>query len=227
MGLRPDPTLDLGDYDFEPVLARARTPSSRWYFDPAVLDAELERVFGRTWQLAGRADRVAAPGDYFTARIGAEGIVVARDEGGALRAFSNVCRHRAGPVARGSGHAVTLKCAYHGWMYGLDGGLLATPEFEEVEGFDRASCRLPTARLADWEGFVFANLDADAPPLSEFLGSLPAEVRHLRLAGMRLVKAVDYDMACNGWRRAGCTPGNTRPCAARGARPTTTGSSPT
>jgi choline monooxygenase len=199
MGPPPFPTVDLGDYDFEPVLARARTPPSRWYVDPAILRVELERVFGRTWQLVGRNDRVASPGDYFTTRVGTEGIVVARGGDRVLRAFSNVCRHRAGPVARGSGHALSLKCSYHGWTYGLDGGLLATPEFDEVEGFDRASCRLPAVRLAEWEGFVFTNLDADAPPLSEFLGSLPVEVRHLPLARMRLVKAVDYDMACN-WK---------------------------
>jgi phenylpropionate dioxygenase-like ring-hydroxylating dioxygenase large terminal subunit len=63
------------DFEHEPILARARTPPSRWYFDPAVLQAERERVFGRTWQLVGRDDRVGHPGDYFTARVGAESVV--------------------------------------------------------------------------------------------------------------------------------------------------------
>jgi choline monooxygenase len=147
----------------------------------------------------GRADRVASPGGYFTARVGDEGLVVARAEDGGLRGFSSVCRHRAGPVARGSGQAATLKCSYHGWTYGLDGALLAAPEFDGVEGFDRSACRLPPVRLAEWEGFVFACLDKATPPLAEFLGGLPAQLAHLSLAGMRLVKALDYEMACN-WK---------------------------
>jgi len=199
MGRLPASAVDLGDYDFEPDLARAQTPPSRWYFDPAILDVELERVFGRTWQLAGRTDQVGAPGDYLTGRIGAEAFVVARGEDGTLRAFSNVCRHRAGPVARGSGHASALKCSYHGWTYGLDGRLLAAPEFEGVEGFDRGSTRLPSLLLAEWAGFAFVNLDPAAAPLAESLGALPAQLAHLPLAGMRLVKAVDYEMPCN-WK---------------------------
>ena len=187
------------DYDFEPDLARARTPPPRWYLDPEVLAAETERVFARTWQLAGRTDEVAAPGDYSTGRIGGESFVLARAEDGRLRAFSNVCRHRAGPVARGSGHAAALKCSYHGWTYRLDGGLLATPEFDGVQGFDRDACRLPAFRLAEWEGFAFVCLDEAAAPLTEFLGSLPAQIAHLPLAGMRQARTVDFEMACN-WK---------------------------
>ncbi len=47
--------------------------------------------------------------------------MVTRAEDGVVRAFSNVCRHRAGPVARGAGHRKALMCGYHGWTYGLDG----------------------------------------------------------------------------------------------------------
>ena len=78
----------------------------------------------------GRADQVAESGQFFTAEIGAESIVVLRD-GATLRGFHNICLHRAGPVAHGCGKRQTLQCRYHGWTYALDGQLLRAPEMEE------------------------------------------------------------------------------------------------
>jgi choline monooxygenase len=135
------------DHSFEPDLAAARTIPARWYFDPAVLEQERRRVFGRTWQLAGAAGQVQAAGDYFTGEVAGEPLIVVRDEAGRLHALSNVCRHRAGPVACGAGHRSSFQCAYHGWTYALDGRLLAAPEFDGVRGFDPAATRLPAAHF--------------------------------------------------------------------------------
>src|SRR5215831_1833154 len=92
------------EYSFEPQLSRASTLPSEWYADPAILDLEKEKVFSRTWQLVGRIEQVAALGDYFTTTVADEPILVVRGQGEKLRAFSNVCRHRAGPVAAGNGN---------------------------------------------------------------------------------------------------------------------------
>jgi choline monooxygenase len=183
---------------FEPDLSAARTLPSRWYFEPAVFDREQARIFGRTWQLVGAAGQAADPGDYFTCTVGQEPLVVVRDEGGA-RALSNVCRHRAGPVAAGSGNRRSFQCGYHGWTYGLDGRLLVTPEFEGVCAFDRAAIRLPEMRLQEWGGFLFVNLDPAAPPLDEFLGTIPRETEGWRPDRMRLHRRVDYQVSCN-WK---------------------------
>src|SRR5665213_4025791 len=118
-------------FEFEHDIRRASTIPSRCYTDPAFLILEEERVFGRTWQLVGRADQVAEGGQFFTAEIGDESIVVLRDgssENSPLRGFHNICLHRAGPVAHGCGKRQTLQCRYHGWTYGLDGRLLRAPE---------------------------------------------------------------------------------------------------
>lgn len=88
---------------FEP-LSRATTLPSAYYHDPIILGQEKVKVFGRTWQLVGRLEQVAAAGDYFTATVADEPIVVVRGADESLRAFSNVCRHRAGPVAAGCGN---------------------------------------------------------------------------------------------------------------------------
>jgi choline monooxygenase len=156
-------------------------------------------VFARTWQLVGRASAVASPGDYLTVDVGREPLIVVRDEAGELRVLSNVCRHRAGPVARGSGRRRTFQCGYHGWTYGLDGRLAGTPEFEGVRGFAREQVALPRFRAAAWGGFVFVNLDAGAPALEGFLGAIADETRPLDLERLTFRRRIDYEVACN-WK---------------------------
>ena len=82
-----------------------------------------------------------------------------RDKQGVLRAFSNVCRHRAGPIALGSGCKNVLRCQYHGWTYTLDGRLIGTPDVEGVEFFDRSTMGMVPLRVETWEQFIFVNFD--------------------------------------------------------------------
>jgi choline monooxygenase len=186
-------------FRFEENLARAATLPSSWYVDPVVLDRERERVFGRTWQLVGGAEDLARPGDFLAAEVAGEPVVVARGEDGVLRAFSNVCRHRAGPVACGRGHRPSLRCGYHGWTYGLDGRLLATPEFEGVLDLDRAAVRLPELRAATFGSLAFVHLDPGAPALERVLGEMAVETAGLGLERLRFHHRHDYEVACN-WK---------------------------
>ena len=96
------------EFTFDTDLSSASTIPSTWYRDPHLFDLEQNRVFARTWQMVGHTDQVRLPGDYFTCSVADEPLVVTRAEDGGIRAFSNVCRHRAGPVARGSGHRKAL-----------------------------------------------------------------------------------------------------------------------
>jgi choline monooxygenase len=189
----------MSDYVYNPDLAAARTPPASWYFEPEQLRLEERRIFARAWQLVGRAETLGEPGAYLTTAVAGEPLVVTRHDDGGLRAFSNVCRHRAGPVAQGCGRARALQCRYHGWSYALDGRLLATPEFEGATGFEREAHGLPPARVATWAGFVFVNLDAQAPELHDVLGAVPHETRALPLEAMRLYRTHDYELACN-WK---------------------------
>jgi choline monooxygenase len=189
----------MSDYQFDPRLAFARTLPSRYYFDKDVLDAENRNVFGRTWQLAGHADRVRDPGQFFTTTIANEPVLVVRGSDGDLRAMSNVCRHRAGPVAKGEGKRPVLQCGYHGWTYSLDGSLLNTPEMGGVECFERDDFSLPQFRVELWNELVFVNLDAAAAPLTEFLGDLIGRLAPRNYAGYRLAARKEWSLACN-WK---------------------------
>ena len=137
----------LPDFAVDADIARAWTLPSALYTDAAVYEAERERMFARTWQLAGRHEQAAKPGDYFTTEIAGEPLLICRDGEDKLRAFYNVCRHRAGPPAEGCGSRKVFRCAYHGWTYGLDGRLLNAPECEGVENFSFADFGLAAGRV--------------------------------------------------------------------------------
>jgi choline monooxygenase len=186
-------------FRFEESLARAATLPSRYYTDPRFLEEEKAKIFSRTWQLAGRAEQVGEPGQYFTVTVGEEPIVVARGMDERLRAFSNVCRHRAGPVASGSGQRKSFRCGYHGWTYALDGRLVNTPEFEGVENFSREANCLPQFRVETWGALVFVNLDPEAAPLLETLADIPARTGHRNFEAMRPAARRDWFVNCN-WK---------------------------
>jgi choline monooxygenase len=180
-------------------LSQASTIPSWCYTEPSTIGIENDRIFARTWQFVGREEQVASPGSYFTAEVASEPVLVVRGGDGVLRALSNVCRHRAGPVAKGEGSCGAFRCGYHGWSYALDGRLANTPEFDGVESFDRTSVRLPEFRVETWLGLVFVNLDAGAPSLHQSLGDLPKSLAGRGLEEMRFAARKDWYLDCN-WK---------------------------
>src|SRR4029077_10279304 len=123
------------DARIHPDISRASTLPAMLYFDPAIAAKERDRIFARTWQLVGHRDQVAQPGGYFTTQLVGEPLLVVRGTDQRIRAFYNVCRHRAGPPAEGCGSRKLFRCVYHGWTYNLDGSLNHATEVEGVEGF--------------------------------------------------------------------------------------------
>jgi choline monooxygenase len=185
-------------FPFDPNIERAATIPARVYNDPVFLELERERIFAHTWQLVGRVDDVREHGQYFTAQIGNDPIVVLRD-GEQLRGFYNVCLHRAGPVAQGCGKRNTLQCRYHGWTYSLDGTLKRAPEMQGVQRFEPAEMHLVPVQVSTWGPLVFANVDGKAPPLLEVLEDLPQRVSSFGCESMRYVMRKEWDIACN-WK---------------------------
>ncbi len=179
--------------------ARASTLPAGLYTDPAQLGREKEKIFACTWQVMGRSQQVANPGDYFTAELAGEPLLLVRDAERKLRGFYNVCRHRAGPPAEGCGSRKVFRCGYHGWTYALDGRLISAPEMEGVEDFDPQRFGLMPVRAEEWSGLVFVNLDDAAPGLLSALGELPQQVARYGLERMRLAERREYVMECN-WK---------------------------
>src|SRR5437868_11846337 len=88
----------LGSYNDKAPLAEASTIPGPWYVDPRIAELEAHTVFSNSWQVVGRAEQVAKPGQFVTATVAGEPIVAVRGSDGQLRAFYNVCRHHAAKV---------------------------------------------------------------------------------------------------------------------------------
>ncbi len=145
-------------------------------------------IFWRTWQIVARSEQLRNPGDYVTAELLGEPLLLVRGAENKLRGFYNVCRHRAGPPAEGCGTRKLFRCGYHGWTYGLDGRLLNAPEMEGTADFRAEDFALRPVHVGEWQGLVFVNLDPDAEPLHTALRELPGQaakydMQNLRLAG--------------------------------------------
>src|SRR5262252_5713199 len=193
----------------------AHTLASRFYIDPHILETEREKIFRRTWQLVGTLDQVcgevpagggkaekrtiADPESFFTADVAGEPVLIVRDKPGTLRAFSNVCRHRAGPIALGSGCKNVLRCQYHGWTYTLDGRLIGTPDVDGVEFFDRSTMGMVPLRCETWGQFIFVNFELQAEPLSTYLGKIPEQACGFQFDGLEFAERRDYVIDCN-WK---------------------------
>jgi phenylpropionate dioxygenase-like ring-hydroxylating dioxygenase large terminal subunit len=132
---------------------------------------ENERLFPRTWTVAGVASDIPNPGDAMPTTVAGLPILLLRDREGEVRAFHNVCRHRGMRLlpAPCKGQAL-LRCPWHSWAYALDGRLMATPNIggvgvNESPDFDKAALGLKPVRVGVWLNTVFVNLDGKAPSL--------------------------------------------------------------
>jgi choline monooxygenase len=198
--MQPSIEQILSSYDDRAPLSQASTIPAAWYVDPRVADLERLSVFSKTWQLVARTEQLKSPGQFVSAVVAGEPIVVVRGNDGVLRAFYNVCRHHAAAVVtEPCGQASLLHCPYHGWNYGLDGSLKGMPEFEGVENFDRTQNGLVPIRVETWECFVFINLDDHAAPLTEFLGGLVKRVAPLGISQLHYFDRRTFNIHCN-WK---------------------------
>jgi choline monooxygenase len=188
-------------YNPHDPLEEAWTIPAPWYFDERIAALERASTFSTTWQVVGRAEQVRDNGQFFTAELAGEPLVVARGEDGQVRAFYNVCRHHAAAVVtEPQGCAKQFRCPYHGWTYGIDGALKGMVEFDGVCNFDRAKNGLVSVRVDTWENFVFVNLDGRAAPLRDFLGIVPKLVAPLDLAKkLHFFDRRVYTLNCN-WK---------------------------
>lgn len=171
----------------DPVIGRAATLPSAFYHDAALHARAVERVFTRSWQFAGDAEALKAPGHVcpFTLLEGCldEPLVLARGEDGELRCLSNVCTHRGALVVEGQGHVRGLRCRYHGRRFGLDGCLVSMPEFDGVEDFPGERDDLPRLPLERFGPLLFTALDP-AVPFAEWIGPVRERVDWLPLERM-------------------------------------------
>lgn len=146
------------------------------YVNPAVFDAEMQRIFMRTWVYVGHDSEICRPGDYKATAIGIEPVVLVRGEDGEPQVLVNRCSHRGATVCPlQKGTATAFRCEYHGWTFGLDGTLRGVP-FSDGDP-DRPAKGLPVApRVESYRGFIFASFNPSVATLADHLRDV---VRHI------------------------------------------------
>lgn len=146
----------------------------RSFIDPAILEAERERIFGRCWLYLGHESELVKPGDFVTRQVGGRQVIFAKTPKGEFSALLNTCAHRGARVCRErSGNAKSFQCFYHGWIFGLDGQLRHLPDEAAypADFKERPSSGLkPVPRFERYRGFAFVCFDENAVPLTEYLG---------------------------------------------------------
>jgi len=179
------------------TIDRANSLAPEFYTNSDWLNLERSAIFRREWICVGRSDELLKSGDYFTAAIDGAPFVVVRTDAGELTAFSTVCRHRMALVVQGAGNARGFTCPYHGWTYDLDGNLISAPRMPK--DFDRSRQCLPGIATEEWNGFVYANLCADADPLESRLQELTRELAPYHLERMRTLRR-ERDVWRTNWK---------------------------
>lgn len=175
------------------------------YTDPAVLAAERERIFWRTWQFVGHASDVASPGAFITADIAGQRVFVIRTSDGELRGFFNVCQHRGHSLLEGRGTVSSLiTCPYHAWAYRTDGTLQGARMSDRMDDFDFDDFTLPAVAVELFCGLLFVNLDLDARPMAEVYPGAEEQVRKLCAEPGELVvqDTSVFDIVAN-WKNVG------------------------
>ena len=186
---------------FDPNPAASLSLSAEAYTDPKWFRADEQLILAKSWQWVCHGEKVREAGAYLTAQIAGQSIAIVRDKAGVLRAFYNVCKHRAHELLSGEGTAGSILCPYHAWVYRLDGQLARAPHTENLVGFDKGEICLDQVQVEEFCGFVYVNLDPAAKSLREQSGVLHDEIMQWApdVADLTFGHRLTYDIKSN-WK---------------------------
>jgi len=175
------------------------------YTDPEVLDVEIARIFRPAWQIVCHVNDLPQPGDYHTIDYVGESVIAIRGEDRTVRAFTNVCRHRAMRMVEGpSGCARKLVCPYHGWTYANDGRLTGVPLRRDYPGLDLSQHGLAPVDVEIWLGFIFVRLeDQGGPSVAAMMAPYAAEIEPYRFAEMATISPLRTRSRNVNWKNLG------------------------
>ena len=171
-------TFDMVATGYDPDPRRSHSLTSSAYTEADWYRRDITSIISKTWQWVCHVEKLRDPGAYMAVQIAGHPVAIVRDSDGVLRAFYNVCKHRAHELLSGEGTTTRIMCPYHAWVYRLDGRLARAPHTENLQDFSVDDICLDTVQVEEFCGFVFVNLDPDAVPLTEQSGNLETEIRH-------------------------------------------------
>jgi choline monooxygenase len=186
---------------YDPDPARSFSLRSEAYTSATWAQFEQRAIFARTWQWVCHVEKLRAPGSYVSATVAGMPIAIVRGRGEELRAFYNVCKHRAHELLSGSGTTRNIVCPYHAWTYSLDGSLKAARRADKMDTFDKSEVCLDRVQVEEFGGMVYVNLDPTAEPLGKQAPDLAEEIAFWApdVASLTHAKRLTYDVNTN-WK---------------------------
>jgi phenylpropionate dioxygenase-like ring-hydroxylating dioxygenase large terminal subunit len=174
------------------------------YQDPEFFAVEMDRVLRPSWQIVCHVSDIPEIGDWHSLDFLGESVIVIRGDDGEIRAFNNVCRHRASKLVDGAqGCARKLVCPYHAWTYALDGRLIGVPSRREYTTLDMAKSGLTAVDCEIWQGFIFIRLEGDGPSVVGMMAPYEARVAPYRFEELRAVGRVTLRPRSVNWKNVG------------------------
>jgi len=170
-------TLTSTDHPTSDDPYQSFTLPARYYLDPEIFEAEKHRIFYKNWHYITHESSLKKTGDYASTKIGDEHVFVIRGDDGELRAFYNVCKHRAHHLVEGTGSTRSIVCPYHAWCYNLDGSLFNAPNTQDLPTFDKQNFGLTPVQLDVLCGLVLVNLDSSAQSIDQSAPGLREDLK--------------------------------------------------
>ena len=134
----------------------------RFYTDPEIYKLELNCLINQNWIFAAHESQIPEAGDFRVINVANESAIIVRTKDGSLKAFANVCRHRGSLVClEDKGNTHKFSCPYHGWVYNLEGDLIAARNMPS--SFDKTEYSLNKLSIDVIYGLVFICF-TDKPP---------------------------------------------------------------
>lgn len=189
--------------EVSPAASPPRTMMAPWtYSNPEFFDLEVERLFKRTWLVAGHISDLKSPGDFVTFDAVGERAILLRDADGAIRAFHNVCRHRGARIVRGhrGNCKKSIVCPFHGWTYNLDGSLKNVPARKTFPGLDKGAHGLVPLDLEQWNGFLFVRFGGDGDSVRDTLKPIESQVEPYRLRELEPLWPALQEVRAVNWK---------------------------
>lgn len=128
-------------WNAHPDPSRIEWADSRIYSDEEIFEEELEKIWKKLWIPVCHESELPEPYDFRTMSIAREPIIVCRDADDKIRAFLNVCPHRANLIERRpsgsykdgtqSGNPKNMTCMFHAWQFDMKGRCVNISRGEE------------------------------------------------------------------------------------------------
>jgi len=171
------------------------------YHDPEFFGAEQAAFLRAAPQIVCHESEIREPGEWRSLEYLGESIIVIRGDDRAVRAFSNVCRHRGSRLVDGTGGcAKVLTCPYHAWSYARDGRLVGVPHRAEYPGLRTEDHGLFPVALENWRGFLFVALEPGAPSVAEMMAPYEHEVEPYRFQELEALAPVRLRPRALNWK---------------------------